>query len=361
MKFSIYYNSKELAGAENLYIRISKKLIQEGHKVYIYDNQKRLISKESPGSIPMNYGDYLKSVDVLIYSMSDILNQNLNLNLGEVNKKTIIWNLHPDNIYGIMKFGGIVKKLKKFQWLATTIIKIINFNKLRKIYNILKGENVVIAFMDKQNQDNFFRLINGNFKTALVPIVHEEIDSSNILKSRLFKKNDDESINILFVGRLVSFKIVPLLNFIERLKKINITINLTIVGDGPLKNKIEKRKFPEHININLVGNKYGDNLDYYISKNDIAFAMGTAALDLAQRGLPVLLSPIGEEHPGECCWLYQSNGYNTAFTADSPKLTLDQIVENIFVDSDYVAKLCQDYVFRNHSSNITYTKIISQL
>jgi hypothetical protein len=356
MIVTIYYNSLERAGAENLFISLSRKLIKEGHVVYIYDNEKKIIASNVEESIPLNFRDPLEFTDLLICTMSDVLNWESNVNIKEI-KKIIIWNIHPDNIYGILRFGILFQKIFKLLFLASFFIRLFNWRKIKLIKYKLSIPNIKVAFMDSHNMTKFNNLIKIDALNIFLPIAF----SVNSSAPQSFSKNYNlvgDDINLLMVGRLVDFKVNPLLIFVKKFSDKTINLNVTIVGDGYLKSHIEATKLPFNVKISIVGNKYGFELTDYVKKNDIAYAMGTAALDLAIYRIPVLLSPMGNESPGACCWLYQTYNYNTAYTKDSPGISWDDILIDLRTRKRDIIDKNYTYAFNNHHIDTIYKKII---
>jgi hypothetical protein len=355
MKIAIYYDSVELAGAENLYINLARKFLIEGHEVLVFDNKKKLISKNAKGSIALNFDDELAYVDLLIHSMSDVLNVEARLNVGDI-KKILVWNIHPDNIYGIMRFGFRLQKMFKSATVSSALIHLFNFTRIKKIKNLLKRDNVSVVFMDGQNKKKFTRLMGQEIQNKYLPIPFN-ITPFTSNASNNFRSESNKEFNLLMLGRLVDFKIRPLLNFIDKFGEGYGRLNVTVVGSGPMLSFINDYKLPANVKINVVGNKYGSDLFEYINKNDFAFAMGTAALDLAMCEIPVLLSPIGDECPGESCWLYQVVDCNTAYTSESPKLTWDHILNDLMCSRNEIVIKNRSHVLAHHNIDAIYKKI----
>jgi hypothetical protein len=355
MRVAIYYNSKELAGAEYLFITVSKKFIKEGHCVFIYDNEKKIIASNVEGSVPLRFGDSIRFVDLLILSMSDVLNWEENVKIGVV-KKILIWNMHPDNVYGLMRLGARCQKIFKSLRVAVILIKLINWRVIGVIRRKLTLPNTSVVFIDGQNKSKFRELIRLNFHDDYFPIPYSiDRDKCEIIDFR--EKNIERELNLLVLGRLVDFKVIPLLSFLKKFNHNEIILNVTIVGDGELRSIIEKEWLLPNVKIKIVGYKYGSELLNYINTNDVAFAMGTAALDLAVRGMPVLLSPIGDDSPGKCCWIHQAFDFNTAYTLESPSLDWDDILYDLRHKRREIILEGRRYVFKNHSIDKIFGKI----
>jgi glycosyltransferase involved in cell wall biosynthesis len=165
---------------------------------------------------------------------------------------------------------------------------------------------VPTVFLKKKAIEN---LLIKSDKLALLPNGFSPRFSENPKKS-FYQKQGDEKYKILMVGRMVSCKGYDnLLNaFAAFLNKNNIESQLTLVGDGPLKDKIilqvkalgleGKVQFLSQLSHQEVADKMREH-DLYIQASITdpislqAESFGVAALEAVSIGLPVIVSDCG--------------------------------------------------------------------
>ncbi|MES2636320.1 MAG: glycosyltransferase family 4 protein [Pseudomonadota bacterium] len=105
-------------------------------------------------------------------------------------------------------------------------------------------------------------------------------------------------INVLFVGRLIELKAIDIL--IDAISQCEASVQLTILGDGPLRNELEKyaqKKAPNKvIFLGLVShsetNSYYDKADIFVLPS-IRECGGAVVLEAMSRGLPVVATAWG--------------------------------------------------------------------
>ena len=107
-----------------------------------------------------------------------------------------------------------------------------------------------------------------------------------------------DTINVLYVGRLVDWKTIDIL--IDAVGMCSSNVRLTILGDGPLRQQLEshaKIKAPNKVDfLGLVPhsetNKYYDNADIFALPS-IRECGGAVVLEAMARGLPVVATAWG--------------------------------------------------------------------
>lgn len=109
---------------------------------------------------------------------------------------------------------------------------------------------------------------------------------------------DTDSINVLFVGRLVDWKAVDIV--IHAVSKTHAKIRLTVVGDGPERHFLEQYAQEKmHGRVNFLGMVPHANLNQHYDQADI-FVLpsvwecgGAVVLEAMSRGLPVIATKWG--------------------------------------------------------------------
>lgn len=138
-----------------------------------------------------------------------------------------------------------------------------------------------------------------NIDTEIIGNFIDEKKIKNLINVQDVKKKNYEKINLIFVGSLTNRKKPMLLaETIYELKKKGIDLNLTYVGDGPLKKNIKNfiKKNNLQKNITLTGKlefPYLNilNSDYFILPSE-SEGISRAALEALYLGIPCLLRDI---------------------------------------------------------------------
>ena len=185
-----------------------------------------------------------------------------------------IINFNPNIVISSMWYGLLNKKIKKI--LDTKIIHFIHgFPTYR--YGIYK-KYILNAILKETRKNTDYFIANSAFTAC----INNEIYGIKCDKSIHiaieegfvdFNKISNNKTKILFVGRIVKEKNVDkICKLFEFIYTINSNIELTIVGDGPEKAKLEKI-YSENININFVGKKNRNETLEYLANSDIFISL----------------------------------------------------------------------------------------
>jgi len=147
---------------------------------------------------------------------------------------------------------------------------------------ILKKEEVIVF-----SKENKIDLINYGYKSSLIEVIPNRINYGEYKNSDNFEiySNNNTCIKLLLISRISKGKFNSIKNIIDITQKLyhdGFEVNLTILGDGKLFDKLEKivrkinNKYKKNI-INLEG--YQSEVLDYIKKNHIIFAKGRGALE----------------------------------------------------------------------------------
>jgi len=170
-------------------------------------------------------------------------------------------------------------------------------------------------------------------------------------------------LNIAWIGRLHNFKIYILIHTIRRLIEVSETTNCClifhVIGGGPEERMLadvdpSSRSF-ELIRIADMGLK--EMRDYLLERIDLVMAMGTAALEAAALGLPVILldfsySPIRTAYRFR--WLQDAQGFDlghpiTTKDDDTSGTSLHELLAALQQDYKNIAAASYLYCRRNHN------------
>ena len=260
-KLIFFYPSFERGGATKILIRIINYLLKKNIEIYLFSHNasyKDFIKSKKltiHGSIVKNksrlYFNLLTTINLLkfliqnnekntIFSFQSHLPAII---LAKLFKKRIIIR-NSEEIFGATKYAD--KKVNAF---ITLMLKAV-------FYNLA---DIIIAISTKSKKSLEKIIINKN-KVKL-------IYNPYLINNNKFKKkvNNDNSFNILCVGRLTKQK-----NFILVIKVINALVKqypniiLTVVGDGPL-----RRDLIKSANKNIKFLNWTNNIKKYFLKSDL--------------------------------------------------------------------------------------------
>lgn len=346
-----FYDSAELAGAEMQIINIANYFIKNGHNVFLYDNERGIISSRCPGIEVRRFGEYLEFCDVLIYFASHIIEIGKKINIIGLIEKEIIWNVHPDNIFSlfplILKFRNIIDK-RLIKVLTLLIYPVRYFKVLYKI----KG--CTILYMNGINYHSFKLLFDTPKDSFYLPIC-ASLSTANLK----FRRMEKDNVRIIFLGRLVGFKVKPLITLVRLLGNLsNYKFNIKIVGSGLFEKNLKDLHF-SNITFNFLGNLYDDDLDKEVEECDMAFSMGTAALDLALKKIPVLLSPINASL-NKYCWLYETTNFDLLVTEETAIMEIEEVLVQLKMNREFIVDMNYNYVLSNHSVESVARSILNE-
>ena len=300
MKILQIHNKYRYFGGEDSVINEEAILLRShNHEVnqLIRDNSKELISFQDKFNAFKNISYSYKSVD--------ILNEEL-LKFGSPDI-VHVHNTFPLWTYSVFDFFKkknvpIIMTLHNYRLIWE---KLGLFNKDRKKYGYFKDSNIgsfiISKFINKKevllkNVSKFIthtEFTKQEFSKHVIPenkliIKPNFLNSTNKTIQPISEKN-----NVIFASRISKEK--GILSLIKAFEKIDI--NLDILGDGPLFNKIKKKKFN---NIKLYGNLPRDEVNNFISRSKFlvfpsewyeSFPM--TILEAFREGTLVLASNIG--------------------------------------------------------------------
>ncbi len=144
-----------------------------------------------------------------------------------------------------------------------------------------------------------------------------QVNNGTAVHSLANNKQDSESLHLIMVARFTEEKNhVFAVELIEKCKKNDIPVRLTLLGDGPLKGEIEKVIHSKKLEgiINLVG--FTHNVQEWLDQSDILLitsrteGMPMNMLEAMERELPILSTGVGEIpsliEAGKCGHIYSN-------------------------------------------------------
>lgn len=363
-RIAFFYNSIEIGGAEILIARLAEIYSNKGYDVIIADGENEIIH-DLCSDLKVKKTRVIKGeecfidCDLLICFASNIIDFDDYFNVSD-DTKIIFWNIHPYNtIYIPSLFSDFflknISKLKVFNkfffYDDYKLRKEMIINSFRrKSFYIMDGVNkkIISSFYNVKNIDTYF------------PIPY----SKETIKKRIEYKDKKDNLNIFWFGRLCDFKANGLFVLIRQNRGKNN--NIYVIGDGKYKDKIKEEAKKNKVNIYFLGvMKNRDALQIISEKADLVVAMGTAALECASLGLPVILSPVSYskiKKGNVFCWLYTSKNYTLGYFVD--QMTANNFINWIQIEKSIkeiglnkLAVQCENYVYLNHDIEQLFTLI----
>ncbi len=286
--------------------------------------------------------------------------------------KIYFWNLHPKNLIPSLLPLPIIRDIPLHSFIIHKFLSIFYPRIMTNMKNFVKLllDNNALAFMDQTNYNftcNYLFL--DKFKPTYLPVPALE---SNVLKENYFKNNH---LNFCWVGRLCDFKVNILILTINKLSEVlnelKINVKFFIVGDGPMRNFVEKNvKETSFLKIKFIGALPHKELDSFMLKNvDVLAAMGTSALEGAKLKIPTLLLDASYkrvDNDYRFRFLYNAECYDLAHfisesDIESNNSSLKDIVFSIYENYECHAEKSYNYFLTNHSLSEIAKKFIKHI
>ncbi len=156
------------------------------------------------------------------------------------------------------------------------------------------------SLLESMTQKNSVLYINRN---ALITSLGREVDSKlpfipipiplpDVIPMKEFGNRNQ--IKIVCISRFVDFKIAAVLAIIRFVRK-NKNFELTLIGYGIYKFVLLLyMKMYGMQNVKIYSGIGPDQLDGLIDQADIGYAQGTSILEIAKRGMPVIIAPYSK-------------------------------------------------------------------
>ena len=248
-------------GIETVIYETAKCLIKLGHEVTVITVGNK--SKEKIDGI-----DVIRTPSLLSLSGEPIALGFFN----EIMKEDFdICHLQaPNPFQNMMAVSACI--LKKKPWVITYQSDIIRFSKIMKIINWLYTNIIQKPFILKMAKKVFASSPNYLNGSKTINNLNNTSVLQNGIKIRNVLKKENQENNILFVGRIIYYKgVAYLIKAMKEVVKEIPTAKLTIVGDGKLKNEMEKltKDLKLDKNIQFTGQVSDDSLQKYYYNSDI--------------------------------------------------------------------------------------------
>tara|TARA_B100000945_G_scaffold250302_1_gene206944 strand:+ start:13678 stop:14937 length:1260 start_codon:yes stop_codon:yes gene_type:complete len=360
-----FFPYHRVSGVPVLFFRFAKALSKRGNNVIIVDFKNGYMARKLDKFKEIKLIKYKKDSEIILPKNSTIIFQSIlpetiptNLKFHKSNK-IIFWTLYQANfIQTIIPIDAIknyqYNNSKFFKFFSKTIFRH-HTNRLINTINLMHKKKALF-FMSQDTFEFTSRLLDLNFsKPLLAPVCLNDIESdikySNII---------NDTINILWIGRLDNFKIHILNYFIRSLNNSKYlktyNFNLKIIGDGNHIFSLPKHK---HKNFKIKHYKKidHDELQEYIIKSDLFAGMGTSVLEAARYGIPSLCLDFYYKKinfPYSFNWFFEKKKYDLGALIQSEKYIknnneLDNRLSELLGDKKNISQKTKLYFKNNHS------------
>ena len=246
------------------------------------------------------------------------------------------------------------------------------FNKSQNFIKQLLSLNSLV-FLDGNIAKNTAEDFGVNVENA--PIIPLFSDNCSTSPEFLFKKRTSKlpKIKILWIGRLADFKISILNRVLDDLSNIDSIkkdqLSFTIVGSGSYSKRLKIPKEFSADQIIKVKHVKPSNIESIIREHDVVFAMGTAALDAARLGVPVVRLDYSYKFVDKNYrykFLHQVKGYSLGDKIESRfydkgGLEIDGIFETLTNDWLKSAQRDYEYYRTNHQIDASIEKLLNTM
>lgn len=260
-------------------------------------------------------------------------------------KKPYIVTGHGGDIAAFNK--GIIKNLKKKCLRKATYAVVVSKQKLGEIKKI------------------YFR----DYEIISMGVDFQKFEKTNNYISNFFNQNGKTVV--LFVGRLVEIKGIEYL--IKGIKGLNI--KLIIIGNGPLKNKLEQVAKEQNSDIEFWGNRNHDELCKIYASANILVVPSIIDSNGAQEGLPTVILegmasglPIIATNTGGISDIVK-DGINGFLVLEKSSDAIKEKIEMLMTDEILASSLSKqavadvskyDYNVKAEQYKVLYRKLINE-
>lgn len=379
----IYHPSRYLGGTEILFLRVIELLLMRGYdNICVVDYHDGIIASKLKLSDVTVY-DILNIEDINFSDNSILVSSARNISRvvqfcvkNKIKKiKPLFWLLHPSELYSGYIIGSTrIKKKYGYAFLKKVLRMLPGFGPLRKnIIYLCQNKNLIIMDESCLAESSWVFDLKIDHSVILPLITNLE---SIVISDSVSHVNQYTTSNLLIISRLDDFKIYgiyKLLLDLEKFEQVGRQFNVHLVGDGEFRdatlNMCRKIK-----NINFVFHGYVENnmLSELFANNkyDLCFAMGTAALEGASRGIPTVLLPATDKeitnrndvykYIGEEDSISLAEYLDTPFEVGNNKTLEDIIISN---DKEHLSKIAhvEKFFSENYSKSSTCNNFLSAL
>lgn len=334
-----------LGGGEVLLVRMAKELKSRGVDCGVLCSAGSYIEKET-STMGIYYKTWPIANDSLVYMSKNDKNKvrKFMSDTFETCKDLTVFTFCMRDTYNAAEFfrtvqGGHVKLcMGIFHPDETKYISKLSFHKNKIIESnraVLREYHAAdsIAFMNDRNLESCLPGADVmEYKIIPLPIPLDKSDDCRGKKSIA----DKEIYHVIWIGRFVDFKFTGIMNIIKFMEK-NPKFYLTMVGYGPYEQKMRKYIEKHNIrNVELRGQIKPEEIKEVVSEMDLGYATGTSILEIAQYGVPTVISPMlgakyCKKYENRCVGIFGATGnYNVGEVTSRDYGTLLKLDETMY-------------------------------
>lgn len=316
MKFVFFYPSQILGGAELLFARLAMHLRQQGHEVLLVDVQggklSQLLAGQDVEVIVAVRGQPVLLQDAVLITPSSHVMEVRRWIRPHVSLRCVFWTIHPYNNRIFPPYlTGLLSTHPRLLYAVNRIFLGHEFAERRASLEWLMA-NGGLVFMD----DECYRQTQEWYGLpASLPPVYLPIPLPEKTASTPPRPLRDDDLRLVWIGRLVDFKVHSLLFLAQQLAASAMArrVTLVIVGTGDEAVATLDKVRALGLKLDIRGEMSPDDLCRLLeTEADLVVAMGTSALEGARLGIPTVLidasySPIQNGYRFR--WLYQTRGF----------------------------------------------------
>jgi hypothetical protein len=278
--------------------------------------------------------------------------------------KFLFWGLHPQNLFPFFLDDTKPGKLRAIVSILLKPFAIFRWIKLRRFLRALIKKHSVV-YMDMENYRTNRMYFDIDSKPCLVPaLVPRRVVS--------LPKKTSSTIRIVWVGRLVDFKVHILIHLMTRLSELNpgkYRITLDILGSGDAYHSVEKIAKGVAYEVNMVGELSNEDIFTYLEENaDLVFAMGQSAVEAASLRIPSILVDFSKKTINRLYkfkWIYERVDYSVGEQISSTHYETISSLESLFrallIEKERVSIQCYEYWKNNYSEEIFLNKFLQSV
>lgn len=351
-------------GVNMLFLRMATFLKKNGYDTAIIDYKDGDMSNNRHSSLPLiEYHDEKK---VAIPANSIVIFQSMtpwsifpSLEISDDSQIFFITTL-PHNFFPILP-GKLRNIMLKGQFIAKIIWKSLlssEYFKIKRFISIADRKDALV-FLDNDIACNVQKSLNIDIESPkLLPLFSEMVSRENLFLTG--HKFDEFLLSIGWVGRITDFKISILNKVItdafhySNFHKQKIVFH--VVGDGEYSKQLVNYK-SEYFSIARLDYIKPSQLSKYMLNFDIAFVMGTTALESSRIGVPTVrldysFSKISDDYLYKM--IYEVSGFSLGENLDGRcfskgRHSFDTLMKSMKKDRFILSRQCFDYYNENHS------------
>jgi len=369
-KIFFFYPSKAIGGVEMLFYRLASQCNSNSVEFGVIDyNDGFVCSRLQDDGVSFYFVnceevsyDLVSSEDILICPLSMLCSPLLKRVLNR-NCRVLFWDVHPFNLIEQTAFSFIYKKKNKLLSGFLGFIELVNFLRIKNVITCVNSAKS-LYFMCRSNFEYSQSFFHFDFTPSYLPIL---IDTGKNNLLSVHETSLSPTLRFAWLGRLDKDKIPCLNALLEDLdialaQDVALSCTFLVIGDGDSKQNLHK---PINFEIVYIGSKNGSELDSIITTQvDIGFAVGTACLEFAVRGIPTVMLP----NPSHIS-CFESVRKKYALLSDSvnfevcvePYFNKDNLIEAkdfFYIDRASATVACFNYCLANHYIDIVYSRFI---